>query len=287
MNWCTKLKNWVRKTSLSHFQNEELMLDVAFYFDATQCNLRDAWETVYQSAISDTELRGSQCVCEDRSGSVENIATMIVESGMRDALRVRFPQRRQSGNSPPHIIIRGFTDGFGTISISGELLPQGDEIVSFGRRFAELSPVYYGRVFDRHFNRCQNLTDPERYDINNCTLAGLPIIKGDRVFGNVVDVSKNPGRVIEYSKYVEALGHVMWIRSSFWDLVGITPIEPGQVHRHEQNGDVLTLVLRDSPFTCEDPGSDILEAVRKSLFKVRWDGHIGRLYLGMVQPGRR
>ena len=287
MNWYQKLKNRLWNSSSNDFRKAKCILDLEFYFDARRCELSEAWETVYRSAISETALRGSQCVCEDRPGSVEDIAEMIVATGMRDVLLLKFPQFKQPENSTPSIVIRGFTDGFGRIRISGELVTQDEAILRLGRRLAEWSPVYYGRIFDRHFDRCQNLTDPGQYDINSCDLAGLQMIKGDLVFGTIVDVSKNPGRVIKYSQYEEALGHVMWIRSSFWDLVGITPIDPGQFHRHAWHDDVLTLVLRDSPFTCEDSGSNVLDAARKSLFTVRWDGHIGRLYLGQVRPRRR
>lgn len=287
MNWYRKLKNRLWNSSSNDARKTKSILDVEFYFDARRCELSEAWETVYQLAISDSELRGSQCVCEDRPCSVENIAEMIVASGMSDVLYLTFPQLKQPENSTPGIVIRGFTDGFGRIRISGELVTQDDAILRLGRRLAEWSPVYYGRIFDRHFDQCQNLTDPGRYAINGCDLAGLNLIKGDPVFGTIVDVSNNPGRVIEYSKYAEALGHVMWIRPSFWDLVGVAPIEASQFHRHEWHGEILMLVLRDSSFTCEDPGSNILNAARKSLFTVRWDGHIGRLYLGQVRPRRR
>lgn len=287
MNWYQRLKNRLWNSSSNDSRKATRILDMAIYFDASKCSLSDAWETVYQTTISDSELFGLQCVCEDKPYSVENIAEMIVASGMSDVLYLTFPQLKRSENSTPSIVIRGFTDGFGRVLVSGELIAQEEAILRLGRRLAEWSPVYYGRIFDRHFDQCQNLTDPGRYAIKGCDLAGLQMIKGDPVFGTIVDVSKNPGRVIQYSKYVEALGHVMWIRPSFWDLVGVTPIDPGQFHRHEWHDDVLTLVLRDSPFTCEDPGSNILNAARKSLFTVRWDGHIGRLYLGTVRPRRR
>ncbi len=85
---------------------------------------------------------------------------MIVATGMRDVLLLKFPQFKQPENSTPSIVIRGFTDGFGRIRISGELVTQDEAILRLGRRLAEWSPVYYGRIFDRHFDRCQNLTDP-------------------------------------------------------------------------------------------------------------------------------
>lgn len=78
-------------------------------------------------------------------------------------------------------------------------------------------------VADVEYNHWQNVKDPIEYEIAGRDFSKLPLIPNGLpppLEQMEIDTSRNPGRWVLRSGYVEAIGSIMWLSELFWRRVG-------------------------------------------------------------------
>ncbi|MGF6604824.1 hypothetical protein P3T23_009580 [Paraburkholderia sp. GAS448] len=89
--------------------------------------------------------------------------------------------------------------------------------------FVELDGFVEGWVADVEYNHWQNAKDPIEYEVTGRDFSHLPMKSNGLpppLEQMEIDTSRNPGRWVLRSGYVEAVGAVMWLSELFWDRVG-------------------------------------------------------------------
>jgi hypothetical protein len=78
-------------------------------------------------------------------------------------------------------------------------------------------------VADAEYEFWQNAHDPLQYTSVGRSYANLPMVSNGLPYPleqKVIDTSANPGRRILRRGYIEAVGAIMWLGDSFWELTG-------------------------------------------------------------------
>jgi hypothetical protein len=89
--------------------------------------------------------------------------------------------------------------------------------------FVGLPGFVEGWVVDVDYNHWQNAKDPIEYEAAGRDFSHLPMKSNGLPFPleqMEIDVSRNPGRWVLRSGYVEAIGSTMWLSELFWQRVG-------------------------------------------------------------------
>lgn len=89
--------------------------------------------------------------------------------------------------------------------------------------FAELEGFVEGWVADVEYNHWQNAKDPIEYESAGRDFSHLPMKSNGLpppLEQMEIDTSRNPGRWVLRSGYVEAIGPTMWLSELFWRRVG-------------------------------------------------------------------
>lgn len=103
---------------------------------------------------------------------------------------------------------------------SGNSMASWDDWMS---PFLEQSGFIQAWLSDVDYDFWQNAKDPLLYQSAGRSTESLPKISNGLPFPleqDEIDISKNPGRRILRSGYVEAVGSVMWLSDPFWRTVG-------------------------------------------------------------------
>lgn len=87
--------------------------------------------------------------------------------------------------------------------------------------FLALDSFVSARVYDVEYEYWQNAIDPLQFEANGKSYNHLPMRSNELPFPlekSIIDTSNNPGRRCLRSSYIEAVGSIMWIGKSFWEL---------------------------------------------------------------------
>jgi hypothetical protein len=113
-------------------------------------------------------------------------------------------------------------------------------------------------VVDVDYNHWQNAVDPQEYEEVGKSFAHLPLRSNrmpyplDRM---EIDTSRNPGRRYFGAGYIEAVGAIMWLGPSFWELTGAGKgkLEHlGWLERFDQTRNVIKIKAADGCFTTDE-----------------------------------
>ena len=81
------------------------------------------------------------------------------------------------------------------------------------------------RVYDKEFDYWQNASDRLQYEAAGRSYAGLPMISNGLPYPmaqDIIDTSRNPGRSVLRSGFIESVGSVMWLGDGFWEIAQIS-----------------------------------------------------------------
>jgi len=110
-------------------------------------------------------------------------------------------------------------------------------------------------IVDVDYDHWQNAVDPQEYEVVGKSYAHLPLRPNgmpyplDRM---EIDTSRNPGRWRFGTGYIEAVGSIMWLGSSFWELAGADKGKLENVtwlKRFEQTPNTSKIEVADGCFT--------------------------------------
>ena len=90
-------------------------------------------------------------------------------------------------------------------------------------RFLDKETFIQAWISDMEYVFWQNAADPMEYMQHNVSYDNLPMKSNGLpppLEKRVIDTSKNPARRIIRMGYVEAIGSVMWLGDSFWEITG-------------------------------------------------------------------
>ncbi|MHA6896974.1 hypothetical protein ACQUJT_23280 [Ralstonia pseudosolanacearum] len=138
--------------------------------------------------------------------------------------------------------------------------------------FAWKNGFIQGWVSDVEYNHWQNARDPAKYEIAGRDFSNLPMRSNglppplERL---EIDTSKNPGRRVLRSGYVEAVGSRMWLGDLFWKNVGKNGedglIVPDWVRVSEPMTGILEIKVSEQSFNSEET-ADIQNRLRNFLY---------------------
>ncbi|RQU80160.1 hypothetical protein DF141_05040 [Burkholderia cenocepacia] len=138
--------------------------------------------------------------------------------------------------------------------------------------FVILEGFVQGWVTDVEYNRWQNAKDPLEYEAAGRDFAHLPMKSNGLpppLEQMEIDISRNPGRWVLRSGYVEAVGSTMWLSELFWDRVGRDHKSRINLtkwpHTSEPVSGITEIVISDHCFVSEETAV-IQERLRMDLY---------------------
>jgi hypothetical protein len=138
--------------------------------------------------------------------------------------------------------------------------------------FVVLDGFVEGWVVDVEYNHWQNAKDPIEYAAAGRDFSHLPMKSNGLpppLEQMEIDISRNPGRWVLRSGYVEAVGAAMWLSELFWDRVGrdhksrMNPM--GWPHTSEPAKGILEIRTSEHCFISEET-ADIQNRLRACLY---------------------
>lgn len=139
-------------------------------------------------------------------------------------------------------------------------------------RLAMHGALVCGRLFDEEYDHWQNAEDPLEYEVAGRSMVGLPLKSNglpaplDQM---IVDVSRNPGRRVLRTGYVEAIGHRMWLGAEFFRRVPGAAREAitaaSWLQATELPGGTVELLAQEHPFRDEST-AELQDRLRALLF---------------------
>jgi hypothetical protein len=138
--------------------------------------------------------------------------------------------------------------------------------------FVVLDGFVEGWVADVEYNHWQNAKDPIEYEAVGRDFSHLPMKSNGLpppLEQMEIDTSRNPGRWVLRSGYVEAVGVIMWFSELFWDRVGrdhksrMNPTE--WPHTSEPAKGIMEIRIPEHCFISEET-ADIQNRLRACLY---------------------
>lgn len=127
-------------------------------------------------------------------------------------------------------------------------------------------------IFDVEYDRWQNVTSIQSYELNDRDYSHLPLRHNNLpppLDGMDIDISRNPGRWAFRQGYVEAVGSTMWLGGDFWKLVGEhrrdALLAANWADVKEVASGVLRVQVAPEPF-CDDSTADLQDRLRQTLY---------------------
>lgn len=109
------------------------------------------------------------------------------------------------------------------VSIREKVANAAGDWESWAMPFVMLDGFVEGWLVDVEYNHWQNAKDPIEYEAAGRDFSHLPMRSNglpDPLGQMEIDTSRNPGRWLLRSGYVEAIGSTMWLSELFWNRVG-------------------------------------------------------------------
>src|SRR5262245_41538571 len=88
-------------------------------------------------------------------------------------------------------------------------------------RFIDSDDFIMAWLADREYERWQNAADPLEYKAAGRSYAHLPLVSNGLPYPveqMIIDTSRNAGRRILRTGYIEVVGALMWLGAPFWSL---------------------------------------------------------------------
>jgi hypothetical protein len=137
----------------------------------------------------------------------------------------------------------------------------------------------HARLYDSEYEFWQNAADPLQYEVRSRSYEGLSLRSNGfppPLEQMVIDTSRNPGRRLLRSGFVEGVGCPIWLGEAFWPLTGARRegiCAQNWLRCESRPGGVVRLRAADAPFTTAEGRSGELQVHLRSLLYPQSDRH--------------